>query len=59
MQDVLGTSAAALQRLMGADCRSSWAQLPRAEAMILWLRDNVPNLTGAILTRTREYAHLA
>ncbi len=59
MQDVLGTSAPALRRLMDADCRASWAALPRAEATILWLRDNVPNLSGAILTRTREYAHLA
>jgi hypothetical protein len=59
MQDVLGTSASALRRLMDADCRPAWAALPRAEATILWLRDNVPNLTGAILTRTREYAHLA
>ena len=59
LQDVLGTSASALRRLMDADCRPSWAALPRAEATILWLRDNVPSLTGAILTRTREYAHLA
>jgi DcmR-like sensory protein len=59
MQDVLGTSAAALCRLMDADCRPSWAALPRAEATILWLRENVPSLTGAILTRAREYAHLA
>ncbi|HEY6234642.1 MAG TPA: MEDS domain-containing protein [Candidatus Elarobacter sp.] len=59
MEDVLGTSASALHRLMDADTRPSWAALPRAEATILWLRDNVPALTGAILTRTREYAHLA
>ncbi|MEA2786399.1 MAG: hypothetical protein QOF71_2503 [Candidatus Eremiobacteraeota bacterium] len=59
LQDVLGTSASALRPLMDAACRPSWAALPRAEATILWLRDNVPNLTGAILTRTREYAHLA
>ncbi len=44
---------------MDANRRPSWAALPRAEATILWLRDNVPALTGAILTRTREYAHLA
>ena len=58
MQDVLGTSGDALRPLMDADCRPSWAELPRAEATILWLRDNVPSLTGAILTRTREYAQL-
>ncbi|HWT05752.1 MAG TPA: MEDS domain-containing protein [Xanthomonadales bacterium] len=59
MYDVLGTSAAAVRPLMDADRRPAWAALPRAEATILWLRDNVPSLTGAILTRTREYAHLA
>ena len=59
LHDVLGTSSAALHRLMDCDSRPAWAALPRAEATILWLRDNVPNLTGAILTRTREYAHLA
>ena len=59
LEDVLGTSASALRSLMDADRRASWAALPRAEATILWLRENVPNLTGAILTRTREYAHLA
>ena len=59
MQDVLGASASALRRLMDAHCRPSWAALPPAEATILWLRENVPSLTGAILTRTREYAQLA
>jgi hypothetical protein len=58
MQDVLGAPASALRLLMDAQCRPSWAALPRAEATILWLRDNVPHLTGAILTRTREYAQL-
>jgi hypothetical protein len=59
MYDVLGTSAAAVRALMDEDRRPSWAAMPRAEATILWLRDNVPSLSGAILTRTREYAHLA
>jgi hypothetical protein len=59
MQDVLGTSASALRALMDMQYRPAWAALPRAEATILWLRDNVPALTGPILARTREYAHLA
>jgi hypothetical protein len=59
MEDVLGASSSALRRLMDAKSRPSWPALPPAEATILWLRDNVPSLTGAILTRTREYAHLA
>ena len=59
MYDVLGTSAAAVRVLTDEHRRPSWATMPRAEATILWLRDNVPSLSGAILTRTREYAHLA
>ena len=59
MNDVLGASAEPLRRLMESSRRPSWAALPPAEATILWLRDNVPSLTGAILTRTREYAQLA
>ncbi len=50
--------ASALQPLIDMQYRPTWAALPRAEATILWLRDNVPNLTGPILTRTREYALL-
>jgi hypothetical protein len=58
MHDVLGTSASALRPLMDMQYRPAWAALPRAEATILWLRDNVPALTGPILTRAREYGRL-
>lgn len=59
MHDVLGTPASALRPLMDMQYRPGWAALPYAEATILWLRDNVPALTGPILTRAREYARLA
>jgi hypothetical protein len=59
MEDVLGPCAAALSAHIGTASRPAWAALPRGEAMILWLRDNLPAHTRAILTRTREYAHLA
>ena len=60
MHDVLGPSATSVARVMtDAQVRPAWAALPRAEAMILWLRENVPDLTGAILTRTRAYARRA
>lgn len=57
--DVLGTNAAALQTLMTSHYWPAWATLPRAEAMILWLRSNAPNHADAILARAREYSHLA
>jgi hypothetical protein len=56
IDDVLGSSAATVRPLMGAEPRPSWAALPRAEATILWLRDNLPAHTRAILARTLEYA---
>ena len=59
MHEVLGTPGTALRPLMDMQYRPEWAALPRAEATILWLRDNVPALTGPILTRAREYARLA
>ena len=57
--DVLGTNAAALQGLMSKHYWPAWATLPRAEAMILWLRSNAPDHADAILARAREYSHLA
>ena len=57
--DVLGTNAATLQGVMTSHYWPAWATLPRAEAMILWLRSNAPDHADAILARAREYSHLA
>jgi hypothetical protein len=57
--DVLGANAAALQGHMSSHYWPAWATLPRAEAMILWLRSNAPDHADAILARAREYSHLA
>jgi hypothetical protein len=59
MADVLGPSAAVLSELIETQPAPSWAALPRAEATILWLRENLPAHTRAILTRTREYSQPA
>jgi hypothetical protein len=59
MSDVLGTPAAGLRMLIEAHRPAAWAALPRAEATILWLRQNLPQHSGAILARAREYARVA
>jgi hypothetical protein len=59
MADVLGTPAEGLRVLIEAHRPPAWAALPRAEATILWLRQNLPQHTAAILARAREFARLA
>lgn len=59
MADVLGAPAEGLRRLVDAHRPPAWAALPRAEATLLWLRQNLPQHTGAILARAREYARVA
>ena len=54
MDDVLGSTAARVRGLMSAGLRPSWAALPRAEAMILWLRQELPQYAPAILARARS-----
>ena len=39
--------------------RPAWAQLPRGEAIILWLRANVPERADDILARAKEYYTLS
>lgn len=59
IEDVLGASASGVRSLAEDVARPAWAAMPRAESMILWLRDNLPDHTGAILARAREYTQRA
>jgi hypothetical protein len=59
MTDVLGSSAPGVRSLAAEDVRPAWGAMPTAESMILWLRDNLPAHTDAILARAREYAQRA
>jgi hypothetical protein len=59
MADVLGASATSVRALAQDVARPAWAAMPRAESMILWLRDNLPAHTDAILARAREYTQRA
>jgi len=58
MSEVLGTKAESLARL--ADARAaSWAVLPRGEATVLWIRENLPEYADEILARARSYYRLS
>jgi hypothetical protein len=55
MADVLGTRADGLRPLMKANYRPAWGVVPRGEAVILWLRNNLPDYADEILSRARGY----
>jgi hypothetical protein len=59
MDDVLGTRVEGLRGLMQTNHRPAWAAMPKAEAIILWLRNNLPGSADQILNRAREYYQLA
>jgi len=53
--EVLGPRAETLGPLTNANFRPSWAVMPRAEAGILSLRNNLPREAEKILARSRQY----
>jgi hypothetical protein len=55
MDDLLGRRAEGLRSLMRSNLRPAWAVMPRAEANILWLRNNLPDEAESILDRARLY----
>lgn len=55
MHEVLGPRLDELRPLIKANYRPSWASLPRAEAVILWIRNNLPDCAEEILGRARTY----
>jgi hypothetical protein len=59
MTEVLGSRVHGIRRLMRSNHRPSWAAVPRAEAMILWLRNNLPGSAAQILERARQHYRLA
>jgi hypothetical protein len=40
---------------MHANRRPAWGKVPPAEALVLWLRNNLPVSADQILARAREY----
>ncbi len=55
MDDVLGARSDLLRPLMKPNHRPSWAAMPRGEAVVLWLRNNLPEAAGQILARARSH----
>jgi MEDS: MEthanogen/methylotroph, DcmR Sensory domain len=55
MQDVLGPRLEGLRALIKTNYRPAWASLPPAEAVILWLRNNLSTTADAILARAAHY----
>jgi MEDS: MEthanogen/methylotroph, DcmR Sensory domain len=55
MDEVLGARVDGLRRLMQNNHRPAWAAIPRAEAMVLWLRNNLPGSVEEILARARQH----
>lgn len=55
MDEVLGSRMLALRGLMKANYRPSWGVVPRSEAIILWLRNNLPGSADEVLQLARRY----
>lgn len=55
MDEVLGPRVHALRPLIQTNHRPSWATVPKAEALVLWLRNNLPGSVDQILARAREH----
>lgn len=55
MNEVLGDRVATLRALIKANHRPSWGEVPRSEAIILWLRNNLPGSAGEIISLARQY----
>jgi hypothetical protein len=54
MTDVLGPEAGS-DELFDSNHRPAWGKLPRAEAMVLWIRNNLPGSAEQILARAKEH----
>ena len=55
MEEVLGPRPEGIRNLTQANHRPAWGQVPAGEALILWLRNNLPGSADAILARAREH----
>jgi hypothetical protein len=55
MDEILGSKADRLRPLIKANYRPSWATIPKGEALILWLRSNLPDHADEVLSRARQH----
>jgi hypothetical protein len=55
MNDVLGDRMDSLRSLITANYRPAWGVVPKPESVILWLRNNLPDLAEQVIGRAREH----
>ncbi len=55
IDEVLGARADSLRPSMRDNHPPAWGAVPAAEALVLWLRSNLPGSSDEILRRAREY----
>lgn len=55
MNEVLGDRVARIRTLIKTNHRPSWGEVPSSEAIILWLRNNLPGSAGEIMDLARKY----
>ncbi len=53
--DIFGSKVEGLDQLMRGDMRAACAQMPNPEAVILWLRRNLPDSVDDVMARARNY----
>jgi hypothetical protein len=55
MDQVLGSRVQGVRALIKGNHRPAWGEVPRSEAVILWLRNNLPGSANEILQLARRY----
>ena len=55
MDEVLGDRVNSLRSLITANYRPAWGVVPKPESVILWLRNNLPDLAEQVIGRAREH----
>jgi hypothetical protein len=59
MDEHLGSAAADVRSRIAEVSHPSWGSIPAAEATILWLRSNAPDVAEPIVRRAQQYYHEA
>lgn len=55
MKEILGSRTETVRAGIGADHPRSWAIMPNAEAILVWLRKNFPGEAEQVIARAREH----
>ena len=58
MDEILGAKADALRVLIKANYRPAWAVMPTAEAIVFWLRRNLPGQADHVIARAQHHYQL-